>query len=139
VFVFGAAVRADVIPAGEDCHHIFLDDWALLEASEGVLFVSIPSLLDDTLCPAGTHIVHVFTPYWMEPWKVSAAGLAACLLAQDNKHINRKEYCEFAMIYVPTWFRGALANVQVNCGNFARRAYMGRYDWKGKNKLSSAL
>lgn len=65
-----AAVRADVVPSDDDCHHIFLDDWALLEQSEGVLFVSIPSLLDDSLCPPGTHIVHAFTPYWMEPWKV---------------------------------------------------------------------
>eukprot|EP00873_Tetraselmis_striata_P044416 jgi/Tetstr1/464680/TSEL_009432.t1 len=63
------AVRADVVPSDDDCHHIFLDDWGKLEESEGVLFVSIPSLLDDSLCPPGTHIVHAFSPYWMEPWK----------------------------------------------------------------------
>ena len=64
-----SAVKADVIPSEDDCHHIFLDDWKLLEEAEGVLFVSIPSLLDKTLCPEGTHIVHIFTPDWMDNWK----------------------------------------------------------------------
>lgn len=62
-------MRADIIPSHEDCHHIFLDDWAEMERPEGVLFVSIPSLLDSSLCPAGTHIVHVFTPDWMDNWR----------------------------------------------------------------------
>ena len=62
-------MKADVIPSDDDCHHIFLDDWKLLEEAEGVLFVSIPSLLDKTLCPEGTHIVHIFTPDWINNWK----------------------------------------------------------------------
>jgi len=63
------AVRADVIPEDDDCHHIFLDDWKLLEEPKGVLFVSIPSLLDPSLCPEGTHIVHIFTPDWIADWR----------------------------------------------------------------------
>jgi hypothetical protein len=32
-----------------------------LQDPYGTLFVSIPSLLDPSLCPEGTHVFHVFT------------------------------------------------------------------------------
>lgn len=41
-----------------------------MEASRGVLFVSMPTLLDPSLAPAGRHIVHAFTPEWMDDWQV---------------------------------------------------------------------
>ena len=39
-------VRADVIPAGTHCHHLLLEDWERMEDEQGVIFVSMPSLLD---------------------------------------------------------------------------------------------
>lgn len=62
-------VRSGVIPADTDCHHILLDSWEQMEASEGTIFVSIPTLLDPTLAPPGHHIVHTFTPSWMADWQ----------------------------------------------------------------------
>lgn len=62
-------VKATVIPADTDCHHILLADWQDLEASGGTLFVSIPTLLDPSLAPAGHHIIHSFTPSWMADWQ----------------------------------------------------------------------
>ncbi len=62
-------VQAEVIPDGTECHHIFLDDWQDLEAEQGTLFVSIPTLLDPSLAPAGYHIIHAFTPSWMTTWQ----------------------------------------------------------------------
>lgn len=41
-----------------------------MEEPHGTLFVSIPSVLDPSLCPPGTHIVHMFTPDWMDAWQV---------------------------------------------------------------------
>ncbi len=61
-------VRADVIPAGFHCHHLLLEDWKDLEAEQGVIFVSIPTLLDPSLAPDGRHIVHTFTMSDIKPW-----------------------------------------------------------------------
>lgn len=62
-------VTADLLPAGTECHHIVLEDWADLEKPEGTIFVSIPTLLDPSLAPEGHHIIHTFTPTWIEDWQ----------------------------------------------------------------------
>jgi prolycopene isomerase len=62
-------VKADVLQAGTECHHILLEDWEHMEAAEGTIFVSIPTLLDPSLAPPGHHIIHTFTPSWMESWQ----------------------------------------------------------------------
>ena len=41
-----------------------------MEKPKGTLFVSIPSLLDPSLAPPGTHIFHAFTPDWIEAYQV---------------------------------------------------------------------
>lgn len=64
-------VQADVLPPTTDCHHIILENWSKMEDPRGTLFVSIPSLLDSSIAPAGCHIVHAFTPDWIDAWKVS--------------------------------------------------------------------
>lgn len=71
-------VKADVIPPDTDCHQILLKDWAELEAANGTLFLSIPTLLDPALAPPRRHILHTFTPSWMEAWQ----GLSL----QDYRH-----------------------------------------------------
>eukprot|EP00967_Tisochrysis_lutea_P073491 scaffold98405_cov18-Tisochrysis_lutea.AAC.1 len=53
-----------------DCHHVIVDDWSKLEDAYGTLFVSMPSLLDPSLAPPGKHIVHAFTPDWIDSWQV---------------------------------------------------------------------
>ncbi|MBE9126528.1 MULTISPECIES: carotenoid isomerase [unclassified Coleofasciculus] len=62
-------VEASVLPVGTECHHILLEDWENMEDAEGTIFVSIPTLLDPDLAPRGYHIVHTFTPSWMEDWQ----------------------------------------------------------------------
>lgn len=62
-------VKAETISAGTECHHILLEDWQKMQESEGTIFVSIPTLLDPNLAPNGYHIVHAFTPSWMEDWE----------------------------------------------------------------------
>ena len=66
-------VEADVLPLGTDCHHIILEEWNQMEAPEGTIFVSIPTLLDPNLAPEGYHILHVFTPSWVDDWQDMAA------------------------------------------------------------------
>jgi prolycopene isomerase len=62
-------VKAEVLPPGTECHHIFLEDWDDMEKPEGTIFVSIPTLLDPHLAPEGHQIIHTFTPSWMEDWQ----------------------------------------------------------------------
>ena len=62
-------VKAEVLPPGTECHHILLEDWQQMEDPQGTIFVSLPTLLDPNLAPPGHHIVHTFTPSWIEDWQ----------------------------------------------------------------------
>jgi prolycopene isomerase len=62
-------VKAEVLPPDTECHHILLEDWDKMEESQGTIFVSIPTLLDPSLAPEGHHIIHTFTPSWLEEWQ----------------------------------------------------------------------
>ncbi|QDL09153.1 carotene isomerase [Brasilonema octagenarum UFV-E1] len=62
-------VKAEILPKGTECHHIVLEDWEKITEPEGTLFVSIPTLLDADLAPAGHHIIHAFTPHWIDEWQ----------------------------------------------------------------------
>jgi prolycopene isomerase len=62
-------VEANVLPEDAACHHILLEDWQRMEDPEGTIFVSIPTLLDPDLAPEGYHIVHTFTPHWIDDWQ----------------------------------------------------------------------
>ncbi|PNH03626.1 Prolycopene isomerase, chloroplastic [Tetrabaena socialis] len=68
-FSMHIGVKAEVLGDEKDCHHVLLEDWAKMETARGVLFVSMPTLLDPALAPPGHHIVHAFTPDWIDNWQ----------------------------------------------------------------------
>ncbi len=85
-------VRAAAIPPGCHVHHLLLEDWEAMEAEQGTIFVSIPTLLDPSLAPEGQHIVHTFTPSAMEAWKgLSPGAYAAKKRADADRLIARLE------------------------------------------------
>ena len=61
-------IKGEVLPPGTECHHIIVEDWTEMESPYGTLFVSIPSLLDPSICPPGTHVFHAFSPDWVDAW-----------------------------------------------------------------------
>ncbi len=61
-------INQNIIPSNTHCHHLLLDDWKEMNKEQGVVFVSIPTLLDPSLAPPENHIVHAFTPSSMECW-----------------------------------------------------------------------
>ncbi len=73
-------VDSHVIPKGTDCHHLILNEWNEMEKEQGVAFVSMPTLLDNSLAPEGKHIIHAFTPSSIKEWD----GL-------DSKAYNEKK------------------------------------------------
>ncbi|WP_421655608.1 carotenoid isomerase [Leptothermofonsia sp. ETS-13] len=62
-------IKAEALPVGTECHHVLLENWEEMESPEGTIFVSIPTLLDPDLAPPGHHIIHTFTPSWIEDWQ----------------------------------------------------------------------
>ena len=85
-------VEASLIPAGTHCHHLLLEDWQAMEDEQGVVFVSMPSLLDPSLAPPDRHIVHAFTPSSMEAWSgLGPSDYAAKKQADADRLINRLE------------------------------------------------
>jgi phytoene dehydrogenase-like protein len=64
----------------EDPAHLVVSDWGRsLQDSQNLCSFFIPSLLDDTLCPPGKHVIHVYSsggePY--EPWEKLTPGSEA--------------------------------------------------------------
>jgi prolycopene isomerase len=85
-------VDAGVIPEGFHCHHLVLEDWAEMEGEQGVIFVSIPTLLDPSLAPEGRHIVHTFTPSDIKYWnQLSPSDYKAKKAADAARLVQRLE------------------------------------------------
>ena len=85
-------IDAQIVPQGYHCHHLLLERWEEMEAEQGVVFVSMPSLLDPELAPAGRHIVHAFTPSSMEHWQgLTPAAYQAKKQADADRLIGRLE------------------------------------------------
>ena len=61
-------VSGELIDKNFNCHHIIVEDWEELENEKGVIFISIPTLLDSSLAPDGKHIIHAFTPSSISEW-----------------------------------------------------------------------
>ncbi|MFN6569212.1 carotenoid isomerase [Dendronalium sp. ChiSLP03b] len=81
-------VKESVLLTGTECHHIVLEDWQKMAAPTGTIFVSIPTLLDPDLAPVGYHIIHAFTPHWIDDWQ----GLSA------NEYEAKKEEVAWQII-----------------------------------------
>ena len=85
-------IDAQIVPQGYHCHHLLLERWEEMEAEQGVVFVSMPTLLDPELAPAGRHIVHAFTPSSMEHWQgLTPAAYRAKKQADADRLIGRLE------------------------------------------------
>ena len=73
-----------------------------MEKEKGVIFISIPTLLDKSIAPAGNHIVHAFTPSSISKWQ----GLS------PSKYIEQKEiYAEELITKIEKIFPGLSAGV----------------------------
>ena len=85
-------IDAAIVPDDMHCHHLLLEDWQAMEEEQGVIFVSMPSLLDPELAPAGRQILHCFTPSAMEPWQgLSPSAYRSKKQADAERLIERLE------------------------------------------------
>lgn len=113
-------VKAEAIPPGSHVHHLLLERWEDMEAEQGVIFVSIPTLLDPSLAPAGHHIVHTFTPSAMATWQGLAPGAyKAAKEAAASRLIRRLE------VILPG-LEGAITHREIGTPRSHRR-FLGRH------------
>jgi prolycopene isomerase len=133
-FSLHLGVKAEVLPAGTECHHVLLEDWQQMEAARGTLFVSIPTLLDPELAPAGHHIIHAFTPDWIEDWQhLPAKEYEAKKEAVATELIDRLEAIfpglvnglDYQEVGTPRTHRRFLGRADGTYGPIPRRKLMG--------------
>lgn len=100
-------VKAEVLPAGTECHHLVLEDeWSKLEEPYQTIFMSIPTVLDSSLAPTGRHILHIFTTAWIDDWQgLSPADYEAKKEAVADKIVSRLEATLFPGLKDATTFR----------------------------------
>ena len=112
-------IDAQIVPKGYHCHHLLLERWEEMEAEQGVVFVSMPTLLDPELAPAERHIVHAFTPSSMEHWQgLTPAAYRAKKQADADRLIGRLE------VILPG-LKGAIRHREVGTPRSHRR-FLGR-------------
>jgi prolycopene isomerase len=114
-------VEKNLISKSFNCHHIIVENWDELESEKGVVFVSIPTLLDPSLAPEGKHIVHAFTPSSMSEWE----GLTR------KEYLQKKEkYFSFLVEKIST----ILPNLELNIDHKeigtpkTHKKFLGRYE-----------
>ncbi|MBO8232211.1 carotene isomerase [Prochlorococcus marinus str. MU1402] len=114
-------VEKNLISNSFNCHHIIVENWDELESEKGVIFVSIPTLLDSSLAPEGKHIVHAFTPSSMSEWE----GLSR------TEYLQKKEkYFSFLVEKIST----ILPNLEQNIDHKeigtpkTHKKFLGRYE-----------
>lgn len=124
-------VKAQLLPVGTECHHILVEDWDKMDET---IFVSIPTLLDPDLAPAGHHIIHTFTPNWVEDWqKLSQCEYEQKKEAAAGKLIKRLEQIfpgldaalDYMEVGTPRTHRRFLNRQDGTYGPIPRRKLMG--------------
>ena len=95
-------VEKKLIRNNFNCHHIIVNNWDELECEKGVIFLSIPTLLDSSLAPEGKHILHAFTPSSMSEWE----GLSR------KEYLQKKEkYFSFLVEKISTIIPNLIENI----------------------------
>ncbi|MEO1389464.1 MAG: NAD(P)/FAD-dependent oxidoreductase [Cyanobacteria bacterium J06634_6] len=81
-------IDATDLPTDLACHYIVVNDWDKgISAPQNLVLISIPSVLDPSLAPAGKHTIHVYTP-GNEPYEVWAGvkpGTAAYAALKEQR------------------------------------------------------
>ncbi len=56
-------IDAADLPDDLEIHHIYVEDWNRgVTAEQNMVLISIPSVLDPSMAPAGKHVIHAYTP-----------------------------------------------------------------------------
>lgn len=67
-FSIFCGIPQESVPADYSTHHIILQDWQQMEANQGTLYLSIPSILDPSIAPPNRHNLHAFVVEEHNQW-----------------------------------------------------------------------
>ena len=114
-------VNKELIDDKFNCHHIIVENWDDLESEKGVIFISIPTLLDPLLAPEGKHIIHAFTPSSMVEWEN---------LPRKDYLLKKQNYFEFITEKISKIIPNLLNNIDHKEIGTPRthRKFLGRYE-----------
>ncbi len=127
-------VTKDLIDKGFNCHHIIVDNWSELEKEKGVIFISIPTLLDSSLAPDNKHIIHAFTPSSIEEWEnlsrkdyiLKKQNYYSFLIKKISKIIpNLEQYIDHKEIGTPRTHRKFLGRFEGSYGPIPNKKLLG--------------
>jgi prolycopene isomerase len=127
-------IAAAAVPQGLNCHHVLLSNWDQMREPAGTVFVSMPTILDPSLAPAGHHIIHAFTPSSIEEWQtLSASDYKAQKIQAASRIIDRleqiipnlKEQIQFQEVGTPKTHRRFLGRQDGTYGPIPRRPLRG--------------
>jgi len=114
-------VSKELIDKDFNCHHIIVENWEELENEKGVIFVSIPTLLDSSLAPVDKHIIHAFTPSSISEWDN---------LSKEEYQIKKQNYYLFLLGKISKIIPNLEQNIDHNEIGTPRthRKFLGRFE-----------
>lgn len=97
-----AGIDAKGLDPNLDCHHLVVNDWQDLEAAQNVCIISIPSVFDSSLAPAGKHTIHAYVAA-NEPYNI-----------WQGLDKNSKEYKDLKVRRIVIYFMVLYTNIRYN-------------------------
>lgn len=100
-------IDASGLPSDLECHHFALNDWEVgVDAPQNVSIVSIPTVFDPSLAPAGCHVVHSYTagnePY--EIWKgMDRKSAEYAALKEERSQVSSHTIHPISTVYGGSW------------------------------------
>jgi phytoene dehydrogenase-like protein len=115
-------IDAKDLPSDLEIHHIVVNDWSQgVDAPQNVVLISVPSVLDPSLAPAGKHVLHAYTP-GSEPYSLWK-DLDRQSAAYRQLKAERSEVCSALSCFSPS-YSGSIFHQEASISVFVEHTYL---------------
>ncbi len=110
------------LPSDLEIHHIVVNDWSQgVDAPQNVVLISVPSVLEPSLAPAGKHVLHAYTP-GSEPYSLWK-DLDRQSAAYRQLKAERSEVCSALSCFPPS-YSGSIFHQEASISVFVDHTYL---------------